>query len=239
MPAGNEHRAGLAGAEILFADLPSVLARRDPQRHVVPVLHHDAVGRAVDPVLLGVAHDHEIVGADIAAAVALVQERHREFQHVDLAVAVDVLEHRSLRHRLGRDRPVGLHAVAIGAHHVERIVRHRQAERDGEPLRRIGRAGEQPHALGIARDLLEQDRRRLRPGVVHDLGQRAHFQLPAGALDARDLARALGARDEFAQIRVRPVVSIEAFGLALRFFQHGVSFHELFAVFCHAPFGLS
>ena len=198
-----------------------MLARRDPERDVVLVLHHDAVGGAVDPALLGIAHDHEVVGADIAAAVVLVQERHRELEHVDLAVAVDVLQHRPLRHGRGRDRPVRLHAVAIGAHHVERTVGHRQPERDRQPLRGIGRAGDKPHARGIARHVLEQDRRRLRPRMVHDLRQRADLELPVGVLDARDLAGRLRACDELAQIVVRPVVGVEALGLC--FFQHGVS----------------
>jgi hypothetical protein len=107
---------------------------------------------------------------------------------------------------------VGLHAIAIGAHHVERVVGNRQAERDREPLRGIGRAGEKPHPFGIARHVLEQDRRRLRPGVVHDLGQRAHFQLPVRTLDARDLACALAPRDELAQVGMRAIVGIEALG---------------------------
>src|SRR5260370_4375192 len=79
MPAGNQHRAGLSGAEVLLANLSSMLARRDPERDVSLVLHHHAVGPAIDPVRLRIAHDHEIVGADVAAAVVLVQERHRDF----------------------------------------------------------------------------------------------------------------------------------------------------------------
>jgi hypothetical protein len=50
---------------------------------------------------------------------------------------------------------VGFHALAIGAHHVERMVGDGQAERDREPLRRIGRTGEEPHPLSVARHLLE------------------------------------------------------------------------------------
>jgi hypothetical protein len=76
--------------------------------------------------------------------------------------------------------------------------------------------------------------------VIHDLGQRAHFQLPIGARDAHDLARPFGPRDEFAQIVVGPIIGVEALGLrALGFFQHGVSFAKLFAVFCHAQERLS
>jgi hypothetical protein len=72
---GGRLAAGRQQAGLALANLPSVLARRDPQRHVVLVLHHGAVGPAVDPVRLRIAHDHEIVGADVATAVVLVQER--------------------------------------------------------------------------------------------------------------------------------------------------------------------
>ena len=226
VPAGDQHRAGFAGLEIFLADLAAVLAGRNPDRDVVLVLHHGAIGGAVDPVLLRVAHDDEIVGADEAAAVLLVQERHREFEQVDLVVAVDILEHRALADGLRRDRAVGLHAVAIGAHHVERAGRHRQAERDREALRRVGRAGDEPHALGIAGHVLEQQRRRLRPRVVHDLAERAHFELPVGALDAQDLARLLRALDELAQVFVRGIVGVEA--LWLGFFEHDFSLERFF-----------
>src|SRR5215471_3001102 len=98
MPAGDQHRTGHSGAEVLLANLPSMLAGRDPERDVSLGLHHHAVSPAIDPARLRIAHAHEIVGADIAAAVVLVQERYREFQHIDFAVAVDVLEYRSLGH---------------------------------------------------------------------------------------------------------------------------------------------
>ena len=57
--------------------------------------------------------------------------------------------------------------------------------------------------FGIAGHVLEQERRRLRPRMVHDLGERAHLEVPVGALDAHDLARFLRALDEFAQVLVR------------------------------------
>ena len=112
--AGDQHRAGLAMRVVLVADLPALLAGRDVDRDVVLVVHHAAIGRGVDPAAVGVAHDHEIVGGHVAAAVLLVQERDREFEQVDLVVAVDVLEHRAGAHGLGRDRLVLLHALAIG-----------------------------------------------------------------------------------------------------------------------------
>jgi len=78
--AADQHRTGLAGAEIFFTDLAAVLARRYPHIDLIAVLHHRSVGRRVDPVSLWVAHDDKIVGADVAAAVQLVQPRHRKFQ---------------------------------------------------------------------------------------------------------------------------------------------------------------
>src|SRR5205823_3766680 len=57
-------------------------------------------------------------------------------------------------------------------------------------------------------------------------GERAHLELPVRALDVRDLAGAIGARDELAQVIVRPIVGVEALGveaLGSGFFQHGVS----------------
>ena len=133
--AGDEHRTRFAGAEIFLSDLAAVLAWRDPQRDVVLVLHHGAVGPAVDPVRVRITHDDEIVRADIAAAVVLVQERHRKLKHVHLAVAIDILEHRTLRDGRGRNWPVALHPLAVGAHDIKRVVGNGQPERDREPLR--------------------------------------------------------------------------------------------------------
>ena len=56
--------------------------------------------------------------------------------------------------------------------------------------------------------------------MVHDLAQRAHFELPVGALDAQDFARRLRAPDELAQVLVRGIVGVEA--LRLAFFEHVV-----------------
>src|SRR5205823_14875435 len=65
VPAGNQHRTGLARAPVFLADLAAVLARRDPQADAIGTLHHRAIGAAVDPALLRVAHDDQIVRAQI------------------------------------------------------------------------------------------------------------------------------------------------------------------------------
>src|SRR5256885_16292785 len=102
----------------------SVFARRHPDADSLRVVHHHAVGAAVDPVFLGIAHDDDVVGADVAAAVQLVQEGDRELEHVDFAVAHDVFEHGSALHDARRDGTMGLHAVTIGAHHIQGVPRN-------------------------------------------------------------------------------------------------------------------
>src|SRR4051812_6194493 len=47
--AGDEYRARLPLLPIFLADLTAVLARRDPQAHLVGPLHHRSIGAAVDP----------------------------------------------------------------------------------------------------------------------------------------------------------------------------------------------
>ena len=73
--AGNQHRAGLALGEIFLAYQPSLLPGRHPDRDRILVMHHHAIGRGIDPAGVGVPHDDGIVGADIAAAIQLMDER--------------------------------------------------------------------------------------------------------------------------------------------------------------------
>src|SRR5919197_1235213 len=97
------------------------------------------------------------------------------------------------------------HAVAIGTHHVDRMRGHREAERDGEALGRVGRSRDGAVTLRVAGNVLEQDRWRLL-APVDDLGERTHLELPVGAADAGELARALVAFERLAQIAMRPLV---------------------------------
>jgi hypothetical protein len=43
---------------------------------------------------------------------------------------------------------------------------------------------------------------------INDLGERPHLELPIGAFDAQQLARALDALDRLAEIRMRPLVFV-------------------------------
>ena len=148
----------------------------------------DPVGRGIDPAFLRVAHDHDVVGADEAAAVVLVQPRHRELVEVDLVVALHVLQHRAGLHHPRRNRAVQLHAVAIGAHHVHRRARLGKAERQRQAPRRIGGAAEHAETLRITRHLVDQEGADLAALVGECFRQPAHLQVPVHALGMHQLA---------------------------------------------------
>src|SRR5882757_714194 len=56
--------------------------------------------------------------------------------------------------------------------------------------------------------------------MVHDLAERPDLEVPVGALDAQELALLLGALDEFAHVRVRPLIGVVA--LRLGGIEHGL-----------------
>ena len=206
----DHHRAGLALGEVLFADQPAVFAGRHPNAAGVLVLHHHPVGGGVDPVLLRVAGDHHVVGADVAPAVSFVDEGDRELVEVDLVVPVDVVEDRPAVLFLGRDQlEVGAQPVAARLDHVKGIPRFVEAEDIGQPAHGVGGARQHPEAVGEPLDFLEQQRRRPARGRVlaHHFGQRAHFQVPVRAFDPFELAHPVDALDQVAQILVPVLVA--------------------------------
>jgi len=78
---------------------------------------------------------------------------------------------------------VNLHAIAIGAHDVKRMLRDWEAERYRQSFRRVGGTREQPHPLRITRDVFEQYGGRLGLSVVDDFGKCADLEIPVGAFD--------------------------------------------------------
>ena len=66
----------------------------------------------------------------IARLVALVVERHREFQHVDVVAFEHVLQHRAVLDEARRQRLQVLHALVVALHDIDlALVLERQAER--------------------------------------------------------------------------------------------------------------
>ena len=208
----DRHRAGLALLEVLLADQPAVLARAHPQAHRVLVVNHDPVSAEVDPVGIRVLHDHQVTGADIAAAVQLMQERNGELQQVDVLVAIDVFQNRAGIDETRGDRREILHTVAIPSHHVHGARRLRETQGHGQALHRICHARQDPEAGVVTGNIVEQQGRRIVGRVVIDhLGDGTDLEVPIGAVDLLQLAQILDPVKPFAQVLVgRAVVLVGA-----------------------------
>ena len=188
----------------------AVLALGDLAADGVAVIDLRAVGAEIEPAGVGILGHDAAGGADVARLVLLVVQRHREFQHVDRVAFEHVLQHRPVLDEPRRQRLHVLHAVVIALHDVDlALVLERQAERQRHPLDRGEMAVEGAEALGVAGDLVEQDRRR---GAVRLLGQHlgdaAHLDVPVGAVDAEQLAHALHLVEPVAQAAIVDVMRL-------------------------------
>jgi hypothetical protein len=201
LAAADQHRARLAAREVLLHDEAALLAGRHPQPGRLLVVHHDAIGGGVDPARVRIAHDDHVVGADIAPAVELVDERRRELQQVHVVVAIDIRQDRAVCDLDRRDQlEFLLHMGAHAMDQVHLVRRLGQAQHHGEPSVRIGRARQHAEARGVAGDIVEQQRRRAtRIARRHGLRHRADLQVPVGALDALQLAHLLELFQQLAQ----------------------------------------
>ena len=140
---------------------PTVLARRDVEAELVLVVDHHPVAAEVDPAVVLVAGDVEAAGADVATAVVLVPLRRRENGHVDVRAALHVLEDRAVLHLLRGDRDdAGAHALLPGLHQVLGRGLRVEAKREGEAREPAQGVGEDPEALLVTGDLVEEEGRR-------------------------------------------------------------------------------
>ena len=131
-------------------------------------MDHDAVGAAIDPAVVGIAHDVVAAGADIAAAVLRVPLRRREFGDVDGVALHDVLHHRAGVDEFRRDALE--HAGVIDAKAFAQLQ-----------LGQLGGKSER-HVLALAGEEIDQEAAALeRAGHVleHEarrvVGVRRHF----------------------------------------------------------------
>ena len=201
--AADHHRTRLAHLEVLLADQPAVLSRRHPQAERVAVMHLRAIRPHVHPAVVGVFHDDEVGGSDVAAAVQLMQKRNRKLKQVDGFIAIDIFQNRTRLDKRVVDDVEVLHAVAVSAHHIQRALRERETEGKRKPLRRVGHTREHAKARVVAGDILKKDGWRIfRLRVVHHLRDRAHLQLPVDPRHSQQFADPLHAFNPLAQVGV-------------------------------------
>ena len=71
-----------------------MLARRHMQSHVIATMDHDPIRADIDPTLFRIAGNHQIVGADVTAAVELMPTRHGKLEQIDVAALLNIFEQR-------------------------------------------------------------------------------------------------------------------------------------------------
>src|SRR5690242_20454376 len=82
----------LSAGGIFLALDSAMLTGRNIKPDLVFIVDHHAVRPVIDPTLVGIARNVDTARADITAAVLVMPKRRWEFEHVDIAVFVDVVE---------------------------------------------------------------------------------------------------------------------------------------------------
>jgi hypothetical protein len=180
----------------------AVLLRVDPETDTVTPLNHRPVHAYVDPILLRVASDHHVRGADIAPAVADVPARSRKALDVNVVALLDALHDRTIFHHSGRNGRGGFAFFAPETEQLQRMNIGWQLHRESEA------AGRRPDGVGgnavadrVAGELVEHEHRPV--PLSHQLGEAANFQVQAGALHIAHFTHGIGSLDEISQRLIR------------------------------------
>ena len=202
LPEGGHRGAALALLPVAHADEPPLLPRAHPQPQQVAVVKLHPVGAGIDVVAVGVGVHQAVGGAEVAPPVVLVEARRGELEQVHVGAREDVLHHRRRIHFLRRQRLGRLHLARRQPQQLQlgqvggEPQRHRHALVGG-----IGQA-QQPVALGIVLDVVEDQHRRLRDQLGRRLDDGADLPVPVGAVHVAPLADFLGLLDEAPQVVV-------------------------------------
>ena len=190
LAAQDHHFHRLSALEIFVAMNAAMLALGDLAADGLAVIDLAAIGAEVEPTRVRVLRHHAIGGADEARGVELVVARHRKLQHVDVVTLNHVLENGSVVDKARRQRLQVLHPGVIVLHDIDfALVFERQAQRQSDAARGRELAVERTVAFGIARHVVEQDRRRRAAALFREhVGDGTHLDVPVGAVDLAQLA---------------------------------------------------
>ena len=189
---------GLAARQVVLGErLAEVGEREHGARHRARVEHHLAVHAPVHVAAHRVLRDHGVPGADVAAAVAVVHQRHRQAAQVDVLAAQNVLLARR-RVAADDDRRDGLAVGALDVLAAQFGQRRLRIEPHRDRHAAIGRQRRAEVAkAGVVLDAFHQRRRRRQfADAAHD---RAGLVFPVDLLrDAHGVAGGDAGIDEFA-----------------------------------------
>ena len=168
-------------------------------------MHHSAISAEIEPAFFRIARNGDTGGADESAAVQLMHLRHRELEHVDGVAGHSVLEHRSSFHDARRNRSQRVEFFLEPADQLQSDAVHRQSRHQCKASIRSLLAEENAKTLGIAFDLVEEQRwNRARALAIDQLRHGADFQIPIGALDAFELAHRFDQLEPLPHVLIRP-----------------------------------
>ena len=157
------------------------------------------VRSGVHPSGVRVAHHDDVAGAQVASAVLRMPERRGELRDVHLGLGLAILQHRAILHLPGRHGGELLQAITPLLHELLARQLGGQVEAQADARQRRQHVRQQPVAIGMALDLLEQQGRVLHIPLV-EIRQPADLQIGVGALDAGQLTQLLDPVDPFAQV---------------------------------------
>ncbi len=149
------------------------------------VLHHDAVGADVDLAGFRIFGDDAAASADVRAAVQVVPVGHGKFVEIDVLSGHLVFEDRATFQLVHRHRLVRGELFAPGVEIVDAVLLV-DAHRRAGALAGAEDVGNNPKAGRIILEIIKQQRGPFFVG--RKLGERAHFGLQVGAVDAAQLA---------------------------------------------------
>ncbi len=157
----------------------------------VAVIDLAAIGAEIEPAGIGVLRHHAVGGADEARLVELMVARHRKFQNIDFVALDHVLQDRTVVDETRRQRLQVLHAAVILLYDIDLAFElERQPQGQCNAAHRRELPVERAEALGIAGHVVEQDRGRRAAALLREhVGERAHLDVPMGAVDPAQLAQ--------------------------------------------------
>jgi hypothetical protein len=213
LAAQDHHLHGLPALEILVAVDAAMLAFGDLAADRLAVIDLRPIGAEIEPAGIGILGHHAVGGADEARLVELVMARDRKFEHVDRIALQDILQNRPVLDETGRQQFEVLHAPVVALHDVHlAVLLEREAERERNAADRREVSVEGAEALGVARDVVEQDGGRSAAALFRQhVGEGAHLDVPMGAVDLEQLSHSA----DFVEPSAQPAIADLAFGNGL------------------------
>src|SRR5207244_1469554 len=99
-----DHGTALALFPVLRTNLPTLLARADPNAEQVGFMHLHPVRSHVDVACVRIGIDDHVSGSYVTSAVALVTAEHGKFEQVYIGAGHNVFSDRRTGHLFWRNR---------------------------------------------------------------------------------------------------------------------------------------